>query len=79
MTGAEIFMKYKGVLDTLQEKTPVRKWAIYTRQEISRQAADMSHLLNSCSIIFDVFQRRDEALKFLDVSPQQFLAPGETE
>ncbi|EKD39062.1 MAG: hypothetical protein ACD_75C00519G0007 [uncultured bacterium] len=78
-TGTEIFLKYKSVFDALQQKTPVRKWAIYTRQEIADHAAGMSLLLNARSIIVDVFQHRDDALRFLDVSPQQFSVPGETE
>jgi len=46
--------------------------AIYTLEQKTQQFANMSHMLASSSIIVDVFQQRDQALKFLDVSPLQF-------
>lgn len=75
----ENFSKYRDFFENLQQTSPVRKWAIHTRQDSPRQAADFSHLLNSRNIIVDVFKHRDEALRFLDVAPQQFADPADTE
>ena len=72
----DAFLQYQDFFNTLQKNTPVRKWAIYSRQESTHQTANMSYLLNLRSIIVDVFHHRDEALRFLDVSPQQFMFPA---
>jgi hypothetical protein len=78
-TEAENFSKYREFFENLRQTGPVRKWAIHTRQDSPRQAADIGQLLNSRNIIVDVFKHRDDALRFIDVTPQQFTDPANIE
>jgi hypothetical protein len=70
-TKTECISRIQSFLETLQLTAPVRKWAIYTCQDAPRKAFDMSRLSHMRNIIIDVFQSRNEALKFLNVLPQQ--------
>lgn len=58
--------KYRDFFLKLQDSSPVRKWAIYTHQD-----ANMTHLLDSKTIIVDVFNVRSDALRFLGVKEDQ--------
>lgn len=78
-TEAENFSKYREFFKNLRQTSPVRKWAIHTWQNSPRLAAEISHLLNSRNIIVDVFKHRDDALRFLDVAPQQLTDPADTD
>lgn len=66
------FKEYQSYFCELQATTQIRKWAIFTLQDITHQNANMSHLLNSKSIIVDVFQHKDRALNFLGVTLEEF-------
>jgi hypothetical protein len=71
----ESIARYKNFFETLQATAPVRKWAIHTHQDSSEKAFDMSWLPNQRSIIVDIFQTRNEALKFLNILPHQLVEP----
>ena len=43
-------------------------WAIYARDEMTFQSANMSHLLSSGAIEVDVFQNREKGLEYLGIS-----------
>ena len=59
---------YKSFVEALQQAEIHRKWAIYTKDEMTFQSANMSHLFESGAIEVDVFQNRDAALAFLGIT-----------
>ena len=69
---SEGFSEYQAFFDVMQETANPRKWAIYTRQEMTHKSANMNHLLQSKAIRVDVFNSRSESLDFLGVNPDQF-------
>lgn len=64
--------KYEEFFTGLQQSTPARKWAIYTKRTSTHRSANMSHLLSSRSIRVDVFQNLNDALDFLGVDHEVF-------
>lgn len=59
---------YKSFFKGLQQAKVHRKWAIYSKSEMTFQTANMSHLLLSDEIEGDVFNVRDQALAFLGIT-----------
>ena len=59
---------YKSFFEGLQKAKIHRKWAIYSKSEMTFQSANMSHLLLSAEIEVDVFEVRDQALAFLGIT-----------
>jgi|GEM_PF-4152276 len=78
-TATDGISRYRSFFETLQKTAPVRKWAICTCQDTPHKAFDMSRLPHLCNIIVDIFQSRNEALKFLDVLPHQLAEPADAE
>ena len=66
---------YKSFFEGLQQAKIHRKWAIYSKNEMTFQSANMSHLLLSDEIEVDVFNDRHQALKFLGITAAD-LADG---
>jgi len=69
--------RYQHFFDSLEETVPVRKWAIFTKLDVPNNAFDMRRLPPLRNIIVDVFQSRDEALRFLNVLPHELSARSE--
>ena len=65
---------YKSFVEKLQKAEIPRKWAIYTKDEITFQSANMSHLFESGAIEVDVFQNREAALAFLGITDDDLSA-----
>ncbi|BBO69876.1 hypothetical protein DSCA_38060 [Desulfosarcina alkanivorans] len=59
---------YQSFFESLQQANIHRKWAIYSRDPVTFQSANMSHLLLSGVIEVDVFQKRSKALAFLGIA-----------
>jgi hypothetical protein len=70
-TDLDSFASYQNFFQKLQDSSPVRKWAIYTHRQKTHQAANMTHLLHSKTIIVDIFHIRSDALRFLGVKEEQ--------
>ena len=60
--------RYKSFFKELQQAGIHRKWAIYSRRHKTRTSANMSHLLLSAEIEVDVFEVREQALRFLGIT-----------
>ncbi len=78
-TATDGIARYQSFFESLQKSTPVRKWAICTCQDTLHWAFDISRLHNLRNIIVDIFQSRNEALKFLNILPHQLAEPGGVE
>ena len=62
------FESYNSLFKELQKSQVYRKLAIYTKNEMTFQTVNMSHILTSGVIEVDVFQDRKMALAFLGIS-----------
>jgi hypothetical protein len=78
-TATDGISRYRSFFETLQKTTPVRKWAVCTCQDTLYKAFDMSRLPNLRNIIVDIFQSRNEALKFLNILPHQLAESTDAE
>jgi hypothetical protein len=59
---------YTSFFEGLQKANIHRRWAIYSKSEMTIKSANMSHLLLSRQIEVDVFSVRDQALAFLGIT-----------
>ncbi len=78
-TATDGIARYRSFFETLQKTAPVRKWAICTRQDTLHKAFDVRLLANVRNIIVDIFQSRNEALKFLNILPHQLTESTDAE
>lgn len=75
------FDDYASFVEARQQAKIHRKWSIYTKDEITFQSANMSHLFESGSIDVGVFQNREAALAFLGITDDdlsihsEFISP----
>ncbi len=60
--------RYQDFFKRLQQAGIHRKWAIYSKDPVTFQSANMSHLLLPGAIEVDVFQHRHQALAFLGLT-----------
>lgn len=59
---------YTSFFQGLQKAKQHRKWAIYSKDEMTLMSANMSHMPFTQEIKVDVFEVRDQALAFLGIA-----------
>ncbi len=61
---------YQSFFEGLQKAKIHRKWAIYSKIDLTTISANMSHILLTKEIKVDVFEVRKQALDFLGISEE---------
>ena len=64
------FESYFTFFEDLKKTNIRRKWAVYTKNEITHKTANMHHLFESGKIEVEVFQNREMALAFLGITEE---------
>ena len=64
------FESYMPFFEELQKSKIHRKWAVYTKNEITHRTVNMHHLFKSGEIEVEVFQNRERALAFLGITEE---------
>lgn len=64
------FKPYIAFFQKLKESKIHRKWAIYTKNDMTHMTANMHHVLETGNIEVKVFQYREMALAFLGITEE---------